>query len=99
MEYEWDEQKNQLNIEKHGLSFEMAPEVFTDVHLTRLDTRFDYGEDRYLTMGLLEKRVVIVAHTPRNDAIRIISMRKANEREQKVYNKKISAIKKSGIDD
>jgi hypothetical protein len=92
MEYEWDWQKNLLNFEKHGLSFEAAPEVFSDVHLTRLDTRFDYGEDRYLTMGLLVRRVVIVAHTIRNGTNRIISMRKANEREQKIYYEAVEKI-------
>lgn len=98
MEYEWDEQKNLLNIEKHGLSFESAPDVFADVHLTRLDTRQDYGEDRYLTMGILVKRVVIVAHTIRSGATRIISMRKANEREQKIYHEKVKAIRQAKLD-
>ena len=99
MEYEWDEHKNLLNIAKHDLSFELAPEVFTDVHLTRLDTRFNYGEDRYLTMGLLKSRVVIIAHTPRHEANRIISMRQANERERKIFYHKLKALKEAGLDD
>ena len=97
IEYEWDEQNNLLNIEKHGLSFELAAEVFTETHLTRQNARFDYGEDRYLTTGSLKERIVTVAHTLRNEAIRIVSMRKANEREQKIYLQKTRALKESEL--
>lgn len=99
MEYEWDEQKNLLNIKKHGLSFELAPNVFSNVHLTRLDVRQDYRETRYLTMGMLIDRVVIVVHTMRGCAIRIISMRKANEREKKIYHEKVKYIYRAEFDD
>lgn len=53
------------------------------------DDRYDYGEPRFITLGCLEGRVVVVAHTPRHKSSRIISMRKANEREQKNYQKRL----------
>lgn len=97
MSYEWDDNKNCSNIEKHCLSFEFAAEVFTDIHFTQLDKRFNYGEDRYLTMVLLRERVVIVSHTPRNTTMRIISMRKANDREKSIFNLKLNALKEAGF--
>ena len=75
--YEWDEQKSEENWRKHGLSFE--------------DTRFDYGEERYLTFGFLDGRLVVIAHTPRSGNTRIISMRKANSREQQAYEERSTA--------
>ncbi len=86
--FEWDSEKNEVNIQKHGLNFEDAKIVFGGPCLTFEDNRFDYGEARYLTFGLLENRIVIIAHTNRGENTRIISMRKANSREQKIYHKK-----------
>ena len=55
-----------------------------------MDNRFDYGEDRLITLGLLGGRVVIIAHAPRGDyTTRIVSMRKANRREQKIYQERL----------
>jgi len=87
MEFEWDEQKNRINVDKHGLSFEIAPLVFGGFYITKLDDRKDYGESRQCAMGTLgpDGRVVIIAYTIRNGRVRIISMRKANNREQKVF--------------
>lgn len=82
---EWDPQKNKTNQEKHGLSFEDAALVFRGRTVTFIDDRYEYGELRYVTFGELMGRVVVIAHTYRDDRIRIISMRKANEREQKKY--------------
>ena len=62
-----------------------ADEVFAGDTLTVNDDRQDYGEDRYITIGFLDKRMVILVWTPRNGAYRIVSMRKANEREQAIY--------------
>ena len=53
--------------------------------LTIEDDRKDYGEDRFITIGFLDGRMVVLVWTPRNDTLRIISMRKANEREQTLY--------------
>lgn len=89
MDIEWDEQKNKLNQEKHGLCFEDAVWVFDGETVTFLDDRFDYGEERYITLGFLSGRTVVIAHTYRQHKLRIISMRKANEREQKIYQKQL----------
>ena len=62
-----------------------ADEVFAGDTLTVNDDRQDYGEDRYITIGFLDKRMVILVWTPRNGAYRIVSMRKADEREQAIY--------------
>ena len=64
--------------------------MFTGPCVTFVDSRFDYGEVRLITLGLLAGRVVIIAHAPRaDDTTRIISMRKANRREQKIYQKRL----------
>ncbi len=83
--YEWDEEKNRENLAKHGFSFKDADTIFVGSCVTYRDRRFDYGEERFITLGLLEGRVMVIAHTPRGEKTRIISMRKANRREQKMY--------------
>ena len=89
MKYEWDKEKSDASLEKHGLSFEDAPLVFRGKCVSFEDNRFDYGEIRYITLGKLKGRVVLIVHTPRPNKIRIISMRKANNREQKIYQKRL----------
>ena len=92
MNFDWDNNKNQSNITKHGISFEEAIAIFDDPNiLTFEDVRFNYGETRFVSIGQItiitqEKKVIIVViHTQRNQAIRLISARKANERERKRY--------------
>jgi uncharacterized protein len=86
MRYEWDEAKNRSNIAKHGFDFADAARVLTGRCVTFVDNRFDYGEERFISIGTFKGRVVVIAHTPRGpDVTRIISMRKANHREQKTY--------------
>jgi len=85
MHFEWDEQKNQINIRKHGLDFADALAVFAGVTFTFEDDRFDYEEQRFITLGMLAGKVVVIAHTERDDKVRIISMRKATKYEQKLY--------------
>ena len=83
MGFEWDEEKDRLNIDKHGISFEEAVQVFDDVHLSRVDTREEYGEVRDITIGMTAGTVLaVVVHTDRDEAIRIISARKASKRER-----------------
>lgn len=91
MIYEWDEAKSQANLEKHGLAFEDAEAVFESDVITVADHRKDYGEPRFASLGTLRGRVVFVAHTARAGKVRIISMRKANEREQKIYQERLAA--------
>ena len=87
--YEWDETKSQENLSKHGLSFDDAETVFSGPCVTFEDTRFDYGEPRFITIGRLEGHVVVVAHTPGRKKTRIISMRKGNRREEKAYQERL----------
>ena len=89
MKCAWDEAKNRKNLAKHGLSFEDAEAVFSGPCVTFEDDRFDYGEERLITLGLLAGRLVVIAHAPRDGGTRIISMRKANRREQKIYQKRL----------
>lgn len=74
----------------------VSPVVFAGIAVTIPDEREDYGERRSITLGALQGRVVVVAHTQRGSVTRIISMRKANEREQKIYR---THTKAAGRDD
>jgi uncharacterized DUF497 family protein len=92
MNFDWDNNKNQSNIAKHGISFEEAIAIFDDPNILNYeDTRFNYGETRFVSIGQIilvtqEKTVsIVVIHTQRNQTIRLISARKANERERKRY--------------
>jgi len=89
MKYESDEAKNRANLAKHGLSFEDAAQVFSGPCVTFEDDRFEYGEERLITLGLLAGRLVVMAHSPRDEGTRIISMRKGNRREQKIYQERL----------
>ncbi|MBM4302476.1 MAG: BrnT family toxin [Deltaproteobacteria bacterium] len=89
MQAEWDAEKCRANLEKHGLSFEDAWQVFIGDTITIPDTRYDYGENRLITLGRLEGRVVVVVHVARGENTRIISMRKANAREQEIYQERL----------
>ncbi len=90
MQFEWDENKNRSNIQKHGISFVTAIEVFFSVRLTAEDDRRDYGETRWLTVGEIASGTVIVAvYICRGQRFRIISARKVNERERRRYYEQI----------
>ena len=81
MEITFDTVKRNKTLEERGLDFADCGVVFEGKHLTVKDTREDYPETRFQTMGWLRERIVMVVWTPRGDGRRIISMRKANERE------------------
>jgi uncharacterized DUF497 family protein len=87
--FEWDERKRRSNLSKHGIDFHDCKAVFGGPIVTMHDDRIDYGEQRFITFGLLEDRVVVVAHTEAADRVRVISMRKATKREQALYFKRI----------
>jgi uncharacterized DUF497 family protein len=90
MKYEWSEAKNRGNLAKHGLDFADAGQVLAGACVTFADDRVEYGEKRLITLGLLAGRAVVTAHSPRGDDVtRIISMRKANRREQKIYQERL----------
>ena len=89
MELAWDEVKRRANYAKHGLDFRDAEKVFQGITLTAEDDRQDYAEKRFISLGLLEDMVVVVVYTERSEKTRIISMRKANQKERKGYEEKI----------
>jgi len=89
MIYEWDEHKDRANFEKHGLRFEDAEHVFSGPCVTFEDDRFDYREERLITLGALAGRVVVIAHTPEDNGSRIVSMRKANRNEKRIYQERL----------
>ncbi len=90
MEYEWDEAKRQTNLRKHGVDFIDVPALFDGDIVTIEDSRYDYGEERFVTLGLLQGRVIAVIYTEREDYIRIISARKATKYEQRIYFQQLS---------
>ena len=86
MRFEWDENKNQQNRQKHGISFEEAKEIFSGIVFTSVDRRFDYDEIREVSIGTLQGFVIVtVAHTERNGKVRLISARKATPKERRQY--------------
>lgn len=89
MKLEFDPAKRAKTLQERGLDFRLVAEVFDGHHYTAMDERKDYGEDRYITVGLLGGRMVVVVWTPRGETRRIISMRKANESEQARYAQKL----------
>jgi uncharacterized protein len=89
MEFDWDETKRKANLQKHGIDFVGIDWLFDDETVTVLDDRFDYGEQRFVTFGILEGRVIAVAHTETEEIIRIISARKATRNEEENYSKTI----------
>ena len=82
MRFEWDEEKNKENIRKHELDFTDAWEIFDAPMLANLDTREDYGEERWIGIGFLKNFVVVIVYTESYDVIRIISLRKALKHER-----------------
>jgi len=82
---EFDPAKRNKTLGERGLDFARASDVFAGTHFTGEDTRELYPEPRYITVGTLDGRMVVMVWTTRGEARRIISMRKANEREQARY--------------
>jgi uncharacterized DUF497 family protein len=85
----FDPAKRLMTLAERGLDMARAGEIFEDDHLTVRDDRRDYGEDRFISVGFLDGRMVFLAWTRRVDALRVISMRKANDREQAKYGKQL----------
>lgn len=86
MDFEWDEAKRQTNIRKHGIDFIDAVRVFDGWTLTVIDGRFDYGEVRELSTGVLDGVLITtIVHTDRADRIRLISARPASPKERIRY--------------
>jgi len=85
MKFIWDRRKNEANIKKHELDFADAYMVFETPMLAGLDDREEYGEDRWIGLGLMGSRVVVIVFTELEDTIRVISFRKATTDESKKY--------------
>ncbi len=87
LEFEWDEAKALANLRTHGVSFDLAKTVFKDPFaIERVDDREDYGEGRFILIGVAEGDILLfVAYTEREDRIRIISARRAVQSEQEDY--------------
>lgn len=92
MTYEWDEVKAQLNIAKHGVSFDEAKSVFNDeCALVVFDEEHSNDEERFLLLGQsIKERILLVVHCyKQGDIIRIISARKATKKEKKQYKERL----------
>ena len=85
MQFVWDEAKRKSNLNKHGMDFADAKIVFAGAIYTFEDDRFDYDEQRFITLGLLNGEVIVLAHTEQENVVRVISMRKATNYEQRLY--------------
>jgi len=85
MRFSWHEPKRQTTLNKRGLDFAHAEQVFIGPTFTFEDNRRDYGEQRWVTLGLLREKVVVIVHTESEDEIHVISMREANKNEQILF--------------
>ena len=85
VEIDFDPAKREVTYAERGVDMARADEVFAGPHDTVEDTRRDYGEPRFITVGVLDGRMVVVVWTPRGAVRRVMSMRKANAREQRLH--------------
>ena len=83
--FTWHEPKRQITLQKRGLDFAHAEQVFAGPTFTFEDEREDYGERRWVTLGVLQGKVVMIVHTENEDEIRVIYMREANKDEQFLF--------------
>lgn len=90
LKYDWDEDKRLTHIRNHAIDFEDAINVFDGNTVTVEDDRYDYNEQRFITLGLLKGRVIVVVHTERDTTTRIISARKATKYERITYFEQIA---------
>jgi len=94
MKFEWDTNKEKINIRKHGITFEQAAYVFADPFaLNKYDVEHSENEDRWILLGKsLSEAVLVVEHTFRDDDgtefVRIINARRATKRERQIYHKR-----------
>ncbi len=85
-EYEWDQAKAKQNLTRHGISFETAKLVFDDPFaVAYYDDRFDYAEERFTVIGMVDRRLLVVVCTFRGNITRMISARGAKSHERRTY--------------
>jgi hypothetical protein len=85
MTYEWNETKRRSNLEKHGVDFADAGNFDWETAFIKEDKRADYGEDRFIALGKIGHRLHLVGFTMRGESVRVITLRKANAREETLY--------------
>ena len=90
MKFVWDEAKRQINLAKHAVDFADVEPLFDGPTVTALDDRFDYGEARFITFGMIHGIVLMIVHTETDAVIRLISARKATKNEEKYYFQEIA---------
>lgn len=89
MNFEWDENKNESNTEKHGISFDEAKEAFSDNQMiVKKDTKKNYGEIRFIGIGKALEKIIVVVFTMREKVTRLISARTANKKEKQIYHER-----------
>ena len=92
LEFEWNEAKARINLEKHRVSFLTAAAIFLNERLERIDDREEYGELRWIALGRVESEVYRVVYTWRDEnLIRLISAQKASKDEREIYYRKTFA--------
>jgi uncharacterized DUF497 family protein len=90
-DFEWDDEKGAQNLANHGVSFEAARLAFGDAFaVVREDRRQNYGEDRFILLGMVQERPLVVSYTMRDERVRIISARFAEPRERRRYHEENS---------
>jgi len=90
VQFEWDDNKNELNIKKHGIDFKDAKDIFHYPLLTMEDTKHNYGEQRWIALGWIKSLLGVVIYIEHDeDIIRIISARKATSKERIYYEQSI----------
>ena len=85
MQIDFDPAKRNWTLENRGLDMARAQEIFDGIGFSFQDIRFPYGEQRFVRIGYLDARMVVLIWTKREEIVRIISLRKANAREQALY--------------
>jgi uncharacterized protein len=83
--FEWDDNKNKLNIEVRKVDFEYAALIFEGPVFTSIDTRKEYGEDRFISLGMVDDEIFVVVHTERNGSTRIITAWKGGRDDRSKY--------------
>ncbi|MCA3692537.1 MAG: BrnT family toxin [Aquidulcibacter sp.] len=90
MEFEWDEEKNRANILKHGVDFADAMLIFENFVLSAEDRRYNYGEQRMRSIGIMDDECFVVVHTQRGGSTRLISAWKGGTDERELYGAHVS---------
>lgn len=89
-EFEWDEEKRQRTLKERGIDILYAALIFEGKTLTRTDDRNDYGEERLISLGMVDGEAFVVVHTQREGIIRLITAWKGGRKDREYYQKRIT---------